>query len=63
METADPAVFRRASLALTQFWCTSRRDLSFRSNQSGLQEIEMASAVHLTLHELEFRDLAFGLTV
>src|SRR3954447_19700653 len=44
-------------------WCTGRRELSFHSDQSGLQEVEMASAVHLTLHQLEFRNLAFRLTV
>jgi hypothetical protein len=51
-------VNRRAKLALTQIWCNSDR-----TDQAGLEEIDLSSAVHLTFDELELGDLTFGLSV
>ena len=45
--------------ALNQSRCTS----SWSGEQSGLEQVKVCSAVHLAFHKLEFRDLAFGLTV
>ena len=57
--TAEPmGVNRRAITALTHIWCRSGVDDQPRSEQ-----IELAAAIHLALHQFEFGDLAFGLTI
>jgi hypothetical protein len=53
-------VNRHAKLALTQFWC---RFGSWRTDQSGLQQVDLSASVHLAFDELEPGDLAFGLAV
>ena len=58
--TIDQDVFRRAILALTHFWC---RSALIRPDDTGLEEVELSAAVHLTLHELELRDLPLGLAI
>ena len=53
-------VNRRAKLALTQSWCSS---LSLCPDKSGFEEIEFRAPIHLTLYQLQFGDLTFGLAV
>jgi hypothetical protein len=52
---------RRPILALTQIWCSPASSRS--PDQASLKQIDLAPAVHLPLHQFEFRDLTFGLPV
>ena len=58
--TASPSGVNRPAIgALNQSRCAS----SWNGEQSGPEQVKVRSAVHLSFHELELRDLAFGLTV
>jgi hypothetical protein len=49
-------VNRRPNGALTHIWCNA----VIGTDEACLKEVELATAIHLTLHELEFRDLPYG---
>src|SRR5271166_3958830 len=55
-------VDRRGKLALTQSWCSSLPSLC-GPDQTCPKQIQVRSAVHLPLDQLEFRVLPLGLAV
>ncbi len=59
---ADLRVDRRGKLALTQSWCIFLPSLC-GPDQTCPKQIQVSSAVHLPLDQLEFRILPLGLAV
>ena len=58
----EKAVIRRGKRALTQSWCISLSSLC-GPDQTCPKQIQVSSAVHLPLDQLEFRILPLGLAV
>ena len=56
---AAMVVDRPPALALTHFWCSC----SHCADETRLEQIDFCTPIHLTLHQFELRDLAFGLTI
>ena len=56
-------VIRRANKALAQSRCSPAKVGLRWHNEAGTEQIKPSAAIHLALHQLEFGDLAFRLSI